>query len=375
MLNQKKIFFPNLDGLRFFCFLLVFLHHSFHTNLDSIKNSSSYHFIKYDLFINGNIGVNFFFVLSGFLITYLLIEENNIQGKIDIPKFWLRRVLKIWPLYFLCILLGFIIIPIIKKYFGEVPNETANPIYYLTFISNFDFINNGMPDSALLGILWSIAIEEQFYFIWPILLTIIYPKHYIKLFLLILISSWIFQAYAKSPLAFEYHTLSCMGDLTIGGLGAYLCKLNNVKVWLENLKRGYIYIIYIAFFTLFIFREHIFLANYYTKIFERSFLACIILMIILEQNFSKNSFFKMSKFKIISKLGEISYGLYCLHFIGILITLKFFTLMNIPENMWTVIVWCPIISLSITIFISHLSFNFLEKPFIKLKNKFSFITK
>lgn len=375
MLNQKKIFFPNLDGLRFFCFLLVFLHHSFHTNLDSIKNSSTYVFIKYDLFINGNIGVNFFFVLSGFLITYLLIEEKNIQGKIDIPKFWLRRILKIWPLYFLCVALGFLIIPVIKNYFGEVSNETANPIYYLTFISNFDFINSGMPDSALLGILWSIAIEEQFYFIWPILLTVIPSKHYTKLFLVVLIASWIFQAYAKTPLAFEYHTLSCMGDLTIGGLGAYLCRVNNIKAWLENLKRSYIYIIYIVFFTLFIFREHLFLANYYTKIFERSFLACIILIIILEQNFSKNSFFKFSQFKLISKLGEISYGLYCLHFIGILITLKLFNFINIQESVWTVLLFQTIISLLITIILSKLCFNFWESPFLKLKAKFSFITR
>lgn len=56
---------------------------------------------------------------------------------------------------------------------GQTPNETAHIFYYLTFLNNFDFIKNGLPDSSNLGVLWSIAIEEQFYFIWPIILSFI----------------------------------------------------------------------------------------------------------------------------------------------------------------------------------------------------------
>src|SRR5690349_4366985 len=119
----KKIYFENLDGLRFFCFLFVFFFHSFHTEFDYIKSTDFYQHIKKDIFGNGNLGVNFFFVLSGFLITYLLIEEKELNSQIDIKKFWIRRILRIWPLFYLCVIIGFFIFPILKSAFGLQPNE------------------------------------------------------------------------------------------------------------------------------------------------------------------------------------------------------------------------------------------------------------
>lgn len=373
--KSKNIFFLNLDGLRFFCFLSVFLYHSFYTEVDSIKNSTVYLFIKNDLFNNGNIGVNFFFVLSGFLITYLLIEEKNLYGKIDIPKFWIRRILRIWPLYFFCVFFGFIVFPIIKNYFGQSSTETANPIYFFTFTNNFDFIYHGLPDSSILGVLWSIAIEEQFYFVWPILLAIIPTKHYLKLFFLIILASWIFRIFSNDPRMNEYHTLSCMSDLAIGALGAYLCGIDKFLSFISNLKKGYILAIYILFFVVFFFREQLLYSNYYFSIFDRVFIAAIILMIILEQNFSKNSFFKMSNFKSISKLGTISYGLYCLHFIGILIAIQVSKTLHINDNLWIVIILETITAFIISVIISKLSFKYFESPFLKLKDKFAYITK
>lgn len=101
---KKRIYFENLDGLRFLCFLSVFFFHSFYTDSSELKTSSVYHFVKVGIFGNGNIGVNFFFVLSGFLITFLLLEEKKLRGQIKLKNFWLRRILRIWPLFlFLCV--------------------------------------------------------------------------------------------------------------------------------------------------------------------------------------------------------------------------------------------------------------------------------
>ena len=80
---KKKIYFENLDGLRFFCFLSVFLFHSFHTEFEYIEALGIYQFISIDLFGNGNLGINLFFVLSGFLITFLLMEEKKINDKLS----------------------------------------------------------------------------------------------------------------------------------------------------------------------------------------------------------------------------------------------------------------------------------------------------
>ena len=263
----------------------------------------------------------------------------------------------------------------LKKAFGQLPNETANPIYYLTFLNNFDFINKGLPDSSVLGVLWSVAIEEQFYFVWPILLTIISNKNYPILFSLIITGTFIFRAKYDTPLIHEHHTFSCIGDMTIGAFGAYWMNKAKYRIRVENMSKLYIILVYFVFFCLFFFRQKVLYVNHYVRIFERSFVAVIILFIILEQNYSKNSFFKLSNFKLISNLGIISYGLYCLHFIGILITITIMKKLNINSSIWEVFVLETVVSLCLTICISLISYNFFEKYFLNLKNKFSVVSK
>lgn len=374
--KQQQIFFENLDGLRFLCFLAVFFFHSFHTEFQEIKSDEYYTVIKKGIFGNGNLGVNFFFVLSGFLITYLLIKEKEIRHKINIPFFWIRRILRIWPLYFLCVIFGFFIFPLIKSFLGQTPNETAHIFYYLTFLNNFDFIKNGLPDSSNLGVLWSIAIEEQFYFIWPIILALVPIKKMWIIFISIILGSITFRYFYQSPILYEHHTLSCIGDMAVGALGSWLI-LQKPKFLqrIISLKKFYIFIIYLVFISIFFFRKELFYWNEVLKITERIIIAFIILLIILEQNYSIKSFFKMSKFKRISYLGTISYGLYCLHFIGILITINITRILRINDHFWQVMILETSIALFLTIIISKLSFKIVEKPFLNLKNKFSFITK
>ena len=226
MSNENKLssnnYFENLDGLRFFCFLSVFFFHSFITDDAVIKSSFIYHFFKITIFGNGFLGVNFFFVLSGFLITYLLIKEKKTNNNIQIVRFWIRRILRIWPLYFACILYGFVIFPYIKMLTGGIPNETANIWYYISFMSNFDHIHKGLPDAAGLGVLWSVSVEEQFYLTWPVILSFFAVKKFWIPLLIILISSLVFRAINDVPILHEMHTLSCIGDMALGGIGAWL---------------------------------------------------------------------------------------------------------------------------------------------------------
>jgi peptidoglycan/LPS O-acetylase OafA/YrhL len=374
--NQKKIFFENLDGLRFFCFLSVFFYHSFTTSFDYILNNPAYHFIKKDIFGNGNLGVNFFFVLSGFLITYLLIEEKRMNSTIDLKKFWMRRILRIWPLYFFCVFFGFVLFPLIKTYFGQTSTETAHPISYLFFVSNFDLLSNGLPDASVLGVLWSIAVEEQFYFIWPIILSVFPVKRYWIPFLGIMIVHFVFRATYNTEMMHEYHSLSCMGDLTIGALGAWLIHMSaKFKQGIENASRWMIGLLYMAFIAMFFFRDEMIYYLPFTKVFERSFIAIIILFIILEQTYSKASWIKMSKLRIFSNLGRITYGLYCLHFIAILIVISITRKLHMNTEFWQVMILETVLALGTSILISMVSYRFFEKPFLKLKNRFAYIIK
>src|SRR5258705_2482475 len=213
--NQKqKIFFPNLDGLRFFSFLIVFLSHIFATDKENIKSQPWFKFFKGRLFSDGDLGVSFFFVLSGFLITYLLLKEKEIAKKIHVKSFYIRRALRIWPLYYFSVFFGFVLFPFLKAYFGQVPDETANPVLCSLFLNNFDKIINGPPDSSVLGVLWSVAIEEQFYLVWPLLFFIVPSKHYHYIFIFIILISVLYRATHINGLV-DLHSLGVISDMAI----------------------------------------------------------------------------------------------------------------------------------------------------------------
>lgn len=371
--SSGKTYFDNLDGLRFFCFLSVFLFHSFHTEIPAVKESGIFHFVKFTLFGNGFLGVNFFFVLSGFLITYLLIKEKLRNGRIHIVNFWIRRVLRIWPLYFACVFYGFVIFPYTKIMAGAQPNETANIWYYLGFISNFDYINKGLPDSPGLGVLWSVAIEEQFYLVWPVILSLFAVRKFWIPLVAILAGSLVFRAFNDVYKLHEMHTLSCIGDMALGGLGAWLILQKN---WfakkIQDVPRWFIVLMYAAFIFVFLFRDEYLLSNYWLRVFERLFISSIMLFIILEQCYAKHSFYKMGNFKTVSRLGLVTYGLYCLHFILISLLVGVSKKLGTNTSTWQVVLMEPAVSLVLTIIVSFISFRFFETPFLKLKERFDF---
>lgn len=374
-LKKQKIFFPNLDGLRFFSFFLVFLAHSFNTDNSAIKEMSWYKLIKIRIFSDGDIGVSFFFVLSGFLISYLLLKEKEFTNKIDVKSFYMRRILRIWPLYYFVVIFGFLVFPLLKTYFGQVPNETANPILCSTFLNNFDRIYNGTPDASLIAILWSVAIEEQFYLVWPILFFITRIKYYKYIFIVVLILSTLFRVFYLHTIPIDIHTMGVITDMAIGGLGAYLI-INNQ--WfinkIINLPKATIALLYILTLAYIIFKQEIF-ATSTMLILKRIIMASTFILIILEQNFSKKSLFKVGDWKIISRLGKYTYGLYCLHGIGILISVTLLSKLSLNHSSWQIWFLQLPISFILSLIISYISYRYFESWFLKLKVKFSHITK
>ncbi len=373
--KESKVFFPNLDGLRFFCFLSVFFFHSFATNYEGIRKEGLYRFVKGFLVANGNLGVNFFFVLSGFLITYLLFAEKEKYKRISIRNFYVRRVLRIWPLFYFCVFFGFIIFPFLKRLFGEVPAETAHPLYYIFFLNNIDFIKRGLPDSSELSILWSVAVEEQFYLVWPILLAVV-PRIRIQyLFLIIIFSTFCFRLYySNDPVVLEHHTFSCISDMAVGAYFAYLSFYN--KTFLEklkNCKRSWWFVLYAVVVAIFLFRKVIFGGNAFLIASDRLVTSIAFGLVILEQNYAKRSFYKMSDSKIISRLGVYTYGLYCLHMIGILFAAKGLALLHLNRNVYEVIFLEGGLSLSVTLMLAFMSYHLFEKRFLRLKEKFALI--
>jgi len=366
MLVPQPKYFRNLDGLRFLCFLSVFSYHTLHTSHPDIVSNVFYKIIVDGILVNGYLGVNFFFVLSGFLITYLLIIEKQETGKIHIINFWMKRVFRIWPLYFICIIYGFILYPYLKGLLGEETTTLPNASLYLLFLANFDIIRNGLPDSTQLGVLWSISVEEQFYLVWPLILYRLPIKRYWIVFTVIIICSLIFRAIYDYNLSHYFHTLSCMSDLAIGGLGAWMMQQDKFKKVIRDLDLKYIILVYISFAVCYIFKKEILVEVYIIRIFERLIIATLIVLIILEQNYSVNSFYKMGNFKKISSLGLITYGMYMLHVIFFVILVKASKVLKLDDS-YIIVLWIPILSLILTVVFSKISYNVLEKPILRLR--------
>ena len=183
---------------------------------------------------------------------------------------------------------------------GGGGHETANVIYYLTFTNNFDLIRSGPPDASILSVLWSIAIEEQFYLVWPLLLFVVPVKKMWLPFLAVIAGSLFFRAYYDDLVLNDCHTFSCISDMAIGAFGAWAIIVSaKFKNRIESLSRLSIVFIYLSFVAIYLFRIDYLFSTYSIRIFERLIIAVIMILIILEQSFSQGSFFKMAKFKMV----------------------------------------------------------------------------
>ncbi|MGB1317049.1 MAG: acyltransferase family protein, partial [Flavobacteriales bacterium] len=172
-----------------------------------------------------------------------------------------------------------------------------------------------------------------------------------------------------------FHTLFLLGDIALGALFAFISFNKN---WgyqtLERLSKTSILAIYAGFILSLLFYHNLFdnhlLAGWINLIIEKMFYAVILSFFIFEQNFCKNSFFKFGRLKTITYLGVISYGLFCFHEIGLLIGNRVLNHFNLSENVWAFLGLKPLIAFLVILPLSHLSWNYFEKPILRLKKRF-----
>ena len=367
-MNNLKVYFPNLNGLRFIAAFLVIIHHI--EQIKSISNIHNYWETSPFIGIIGKLGVVLFFVLSGFLITYLLLLEERTFKKISIRKFYIRRVLRIWPLYFLIIFLAFCVLPYIDLFtlpgFGKeivYSNLLFKLFLYLLFFPNLVLSLFGMVPYA--SHTWSIGTEEQYYLVWPILLKYI-RKHRIILMLFIIVFYLAFAKYISSHYSdylpfksiirefwFSFN-IDCMA---IGGIYAILLYDKNkiLKILQNN----------ILFYLTLVFAICLLTYGIYIPYIHYEFYSVLFGIIIL--NFAANDKIKISlENKYFNYLGKISYGLYMFHPIGIVFALYLGIAIKVTSN-WLIYPLCFIL----TIVLATLSYKYFELFFLKFKHKFS----
>lgn len=372
----QNFYYPSLDGLRFFAFLLVFLHHSL------LNISSGNPMVNYFLIIiqkNGWVGVDLFFILSGFLITTLLLKERELHGKFSLKNFWIRRSLRIWPLYYLALIMGFFIIPYLST--ALLGNDYSDPKFthqiktqlplYFSFLGNWAVSFTGYGYFTNIAPLWTISLEEQFYFFWPIvLLFITNMRRAIFVGVVILLASIVTRFYL-SVLGIHHpgiytNTFARIDILTFGALLAlvYFYK----PYLLEKIKPIFtlpFQLFAIALFSYLLYKIYLFNPEATINVIFGYLLIGIVLLYFVVSSLQSNT--KLShflKFKPFVELGKISYGLYIWHLLAINTTALLFKNTFISGLF-------PLLALCITIILGFISYYFYEVRFLKLKEKFS----
>lgn len=370
---QKRIFFPNLDGLRFFSYASVFFFHVWLLYFDRYHIPGRTEKTLKFLFQNGEVGVNFFFVLSGFLITYLLIKEKQVTGRIHVGNFYVRRILRIWPLFYLVVIFGIVVYPQLKMLLGGEQFPIVHPWTYFVFANNFDFLHHGAP--AMISILWSVAIEEQFYLCWPLILALTPLSKFKYVFFTIIIGCFVFRLFhAHDERVLMFHTFAVIGDMALGALSAYYIIFSKAfQKMIAGLPRWFILCMYALTAAVILFRKDIFHDAW--MVAERIVFASLFAFMILEQNYSDHSFYKVGHFKRVSKLGVYTYGLYCIHVSAMTITELLLTKAGLNMRDPKILLVTAAIAFFVTIGLAWLSYHYFEKRFLKLKNKFAFIVK
>src|SRR5262245_23683503 len=170
MSGAPAFYRPELDVLRFFAFLAVFAHHSLPHTLESylelgLSPATASWLVA--AVTSGAFGVDVFFVLSAYLITELLTREHEQRGRIEVVSFYARRILRIWPLYFTFLAAIVLFEPSVLPH-HRFP--LAHQLSFAVFLANWSCAFLDYPSSSA-ALLWSISIEEQFYVVWPLVVS------------------------------------------------------------------------------------------------------------------------------------------------------------------------------------------------------------
>ncbi|MCG2431585.1 acyltransferase family protein [Aequorivita xiaoshiensis] len=350
---------PNLDPLRFFLASIVLLFHlpqlSHNQGLPSFDGLPIYH--------RGVEAVYMFFILSGFLIIRL-IYRAKIRGVFSIKDFYIRRVLRIFPLYYLVLIFGLFFYNVILP-FANIPFD-INYTWKEAFFYNVFFLPNVFAQKfepgGIIEVLWSIGIEEQFYLVIAPLLFFINVKWVLRVLIGLMIGYFII--YWSDAFEFLRKYIFVFFYLFFGGIIAILEE--NKK--LEFLKRTVIFPILICSFTLLYFITDWLQIE---PLWARSMLTCLLFGFFIHTLAFNNRGVAL-KSSIFNHLGSISYGIYMYHVIVlnavVFLFLKVDFLQNLNETL-TIILMHLLIFVG-TILIAHISYTYFELYFLKLKNKF-----
>jgi peptidoglycan/LPS O-acetylase OafA/YrhL len=364
-----RVYFENLNTIRFIAASLVIVHHI--EQFKRVMHLPNY-WDKSVIFIIGKLGVVLFFVLSGFLISYLLFKEQEMTQTISIKDFYIRRILRIWPLYFLIVFSALFFFPFIDFFtLEQYPRSVVwDNLFYK--VALFVLL---LPNAVLevLGLIpyasqtWSIGAEEQFYLAWPALNKAVKNKW---LLMFSVIIGYLVVKFGVKLLLPPSDGLSMFNELwksvpidcmAIGGLFAVI--LHEKSAFATAVKK----LLFNQAFQWLVLAITVALILTGTSLSIFHYEGYAVLFGVLICNFAANKqrIFSMET-RWTSYLGKISYGLYMFHPIAIVFSIRLLQRLNLLQDA----ILYPL-AFALVILMSAVSYNFFEKRFINMKANYS----
>ena len=365
VIRKEGFYHAELDVVRFFAFLAVFLHHALPAGSDLYSNAGlPTAVVSWLLAIKhaGSYGVDLFFTLSSYLITELLIREHLAKGTLDLRAFYIRRALRIWPLYFVFLGATVFLIPLI------LPDDKFNLHYAVSFAlfsGNWVCAIEGLPFSVA-SPLWSISVEEQFYLAWPLLLLLFGVGRIKKLaFVMLGIALAVRTLLAVYDVAHPGVWCNTLARLDPIGLGALLAVTLRGRA--PRITAAPRIALGVASLTLFVI-----VAKYLKQdgldsliTYPLAAVASVALLVAALQTDAK--ILRRKPFSWLVYLGRISYGLYIFHLLSLTLMSKQSSFLGIPLNFERRF----FLSFVLTVILAAVSYRWLERPFLRLKNRFA----
>ncbi|MFT4095451.1 MAG: acyltransferase [Niabella sp.] len=370
---EKKIYFSGLDGLRFIAIFFVVVHHFF-----TFRNYYDTTVVAIPVTgIIGYYGIQFFFAGSGFLITYLLLAEKIKFGKISIRNFYLRRILRIWPAYYVLIIIALVLlphisffnIPVVTRGYYDADYRVANLLYF-SFLPHFAGIY--YPTGPYIHHTYTIGMEEQFYFLWGLLFLFFFNK--IKV---------IFQV-----ILVAIPCLYAINDLFITDNGNWA--LHKYLVLVDTLK----YFRFPTFALGALWALAYFNERKWTKIFNKKWIQLLIYVLIIFScafdvriPFVRDEYISLLMLCLLSCamagkeslvnyerpwlrfLGKISYGIYLFHILAIVVSVKVVSAFTTNIASVPAVMLLIICTLGLSVLFGWLSYISIEKFFLSIKKK------